>query len=136
MPIESSLLHQNHPLIASGNDQEFVAQFAAVFVESSQRKTKQKCQLWNVVRINVKCLPILNHSIDQRQNCVSSYHTRARCVFLCTNITQISSIAIMTNIQDDNDDNNDHDVCLLLIYSKKRFEYFDLLNHCTSNDQH
>ena len=42
----------------------------------------------------------------------------------------------MTNIQDDNDDNNDHDVCLLLIYSKKRLEYFDLLNHRPSNDQH
>ena len=42
----------------------------------------------------------------------------------------------MTNIQDDNDDNNDHDVCLLFFYSKKRFEYFDLLNHRPSNDQH
>ena len=41
MPAESSLLHQNHPRIASGNDQEFVAQFAAGFIESSQRKTKQ-----------------------------------------------------------------------------------------------
>ena len=41
MPAESSLLHQNHPRIASGNYQEFVAQFAAGFVESSQRKTKQ-----------------------------------------------------------------------------------------------
>ena len=90
-----------------------------------------------VARISVKCLSILNQSIDQRQNCASSYHTRARCVFLCTNITQISSITIMTNIQDDgSDDNNDHDVCLLFFYSKKRFEYFDLLNHCTSNDQH